>query len=66
MLAGKKNILKEDKKKANVLLINSSRSKLLYILLDLLDCGAITLDDLSDFSDKLKEDINSIYNHKNK
>lgn len=56
--------MKEDKKKAGVLVVDSSRSKLLYILLDLLDCEAITIDDLSDFSDELKEDINFIYNHK--
>lgn len=56
--------MKEDKKKAGVLVVNSSRSKLLYILLDLLDCEAIKLDDLSDFIDELKENINFIYNHR--
>ena len=57
-------VIEEDKKKAGVLVVDSSRSKLLYILLDLLYCEAITIDDLSDFSDELKEDINFIYNHK--
>lgn len=59
-------VIEEDKNTAGVLIVNSSRSKLLYILLGLLDCEVITFDDLSDFSDELKKEINFVYSHKNK
>ncbi len=43
-----------DKNKCGVV-IQKSRSKMLFDLYELLDEGAITLDDLNDFSDGLKQ-----------
>ena len=41
-----------------------SRSNLFYILLSLLNEGAITLEDLDDFSDDLKETVKSFFGRK--
>ena len=46
--------IKEDKKDCGVQ-CEKSRSNQLYIMLELLNEGAITMDDLKDFSDELKE-----------
>ena len=37
------------------------RSKLIFIMLELLNEGAITIDDLEEFSDDLKETIQYYY-----
>lgn len=47
----------EDYKSPGVLARDVSRSNMLWILLGLLRDGAITMDDLDEFSDELKEDI---------
>lgn len=39
-----------------------SRSNQFYIMLELLNEGAITIDDLEDFSDDLKETIKHFFN----
>ena len=44
----------EDKKRPGVM-AEVARSKMLYIILDLLQDGAITIDDLEGFSDQLTE-----------
>lgn len=41
--------------------MTNSRSKVIDNILDLLHEGAITLDDLSDFSEELQEKIKFIY-----
>lgn len=48
--------IKEDKKKAGVQ-VRMSRSNLTYNLISLLNEGAITFEDLEDFSDGLKETV---------
>ena len=48
--------IKEDRKRTGVI-AQISRSKMLYEILELLEDGAITLDDLDGFSDELKEVI---------
>ncbi|MBQ9301833.1 multidrug transporter [Butyrivibrio sp.] len=48
--------LKEDKKFKGVQ-VHMSRSEMIFNILDLLREGAITQDDLSDFSDELKDTI---------
>ncbi|MBO6307826.1 MAG: multidrug transporter [Oribacterium sp.] len=48
--------IREDKRATGVVVTNS-RSKMIDNILDLLHEGAITLDDLSDFSEELKEKI---------
>jgi hypothetical protein len=52
--------IREDKRATGVVVTNS-RSKMIDNILDLLHEGAITLDDLSDFSEKLQERIKFIY-----
>lgn len=47
----------EDYKSPGVLARDVSRSNMFIILLGLLRDGAITMDDLDEFSDELKEDI---------
>lgn len=54
------NRIREDKRATGVV-VNNSRSNMISNILDLLHEGAITLDDLSDFSDELRERIKSIY-----
>ena len=49
-----------DKRDTGVVVTNS-RSKVIDNILDLLHEGAITLDDLSDFSEELQEKIKFIY-----
>lgn len=48
--------IKEDKKKAGVQL-RMSRSNLIYNIMSLLNEGAISFEDLEDFSDRLKETV---------
>lgn len=48
--------IKEDKKKAGVQL-RMSRSNLIYNIISLLNEGAISFEDLEDFSDGLKETV---------
>ena len=48
--------IKEDKKKAGVQ-VRMSRSNLIYNLISLLNEGAISFEDLEDFSDGLKETV---------
>ena len=43
------------------MVVTNSRSKIIDNILDLLHEGAITLDDLSDFSEELQEQISFIY-----
>ncbi len=50
----------EDKRTTGVVVTNS-RSKMIDNILDLLHEGAITLDDLSDFSEELQEKIKFLY-----
>ena len=52
--------IREDKRATGVVVTNS-RSKMIDNILDLLHEGAITLDDLSDFSEELQERISFIY-----
>lgn len=51
--------IKLDKKKPGVL-ISPSRSQMLYDIIQLINDGAITMDDLSDFSDELREQVEFI------
>ena len=53
--------IKEDKKDCGVQ-CEMSRSNQFYIMLELLDEGAITIDDLEDFSDDLKETLKHFFN----
>lgn len=48
--------IKEDKKKAGVQM-RMSRSNLIYNLISLINEGAISFEDLEDFSDGLKETV---------
>lgn len=50
------NRIRKDKKDCGVQ-CEMSRSKQLFVMLSLLKEGAITLDDLEDFSDELKETV---------
>lgn len=50
--------IKQDKKKASVLL-DSRKSILVYNILNLIDEGTITMEDLDAFSEELKEVIRS-------
>ena len=52
--------IREDKRATGVVVTNS-RSKMIDNILDLLHEGAITLDDLSDFSEELQEKIRFLY-----
>ncbi len=52
--------IREDKRATGVVVTNS-RSKMIDNILDLLHEGAISLDDLSDFSEALQERIEFIY-----
>lgn len=52
--------IREDKRATGVV-VNNSRSNMIGNILDLLHESAITLDDLSDFSEELRERIKSIY-----
>ena len=54
------NRIREDKRATGVV-VNNSRSNMISNILDLLHEGAITLDDLNDFSEELRERIKSIY-----
>ena len=53
--------IKEDKKDCGVQ-CEKSRSNQLYIMLELLNEGAITMDDFKDFSDELKEKMKHFSN----
>jgi len=48
--------LKKDKHKAGVQ-VEMSRSNLIYNILSLMNEGAVSFDDLEDFSDELKETV---------
>ena len=52
-----RNKIYDDYKSPGVLARDVSRSNMFIILLGLLRDGAITMDDLDEFSDELKEDI---------
>ena len=52
--------IREDKRATGVV-VNNSRSNMIGNILDLLHEGAIMLDDLSDFSEELRERLKSIY-----
>ena len=52
--------IREDKRATGVVVTNS-RSKMIDNILDLLHDGAVTLEDLSDFSEELQEKIRFIY-----
>lgn len=52
--------IKEDKKDCGVQ-CEMSRSNQFYIMLSLLNEGAITMDDLDDFSDDLKDTLQHFY-----
>lgn len=51
--------LREDKKKSGVC-IEMSQSKMIYNILDLINEGAIMVDDLNEFSEELQESIKRI------
>lgn len=48
-------------KRATGVVVTNSRSKMIDNILDLLHEGAITLDDLSDFSEELQAKIRFLY-----
>lgn len=48
--------IKEDRKKTSVQL-EMSRSKLIYNIISLINDGAISFEDLEEFSDELKENV---------
>ena len=50
-----------DDKRATGVVVTNSRSKLTDNILDLLHEGAITFDDLSDFSEELQEKVSFLY-----
>lgn len=54
------NKIREDKKDCGVQ-CEMSRSNQFYIMLSLLNEGAITMDDLNDFSDDLKDTLKHFY-----
>jgi hypothetical protein len=53
--------MKKDKKKAGVLITDMSRSNMIFITMQLLDEKVITMDDLADFSEGLKERLEFLY-----
>jgi len=53
--------IKKDKRCPGVLITEDSRSYMLENILGLLSCGAIGLEDLSGFSDELKEQVEFIF-----
>ena len=52
--------LRQDKRNPGVLITEMSRSKMRTNLLQLLSGEVITADDLADFSDELREDLNRV------
>ena len=56
--------IREDKRATSVVVTNS-HSKMIDNILDLLNEGSITLDDLSDFSEELQEKIKFLYSRGN-
>ncbi|MBE0450900.1 MAG: hypothetical protein IBX70_08645 [Clostridia bacterium] len=52
--------IKLDKKKPGVIL-NLSKQEMLFDIIRLINDGAITMDDLSDFSDELRNQVNEFY-----
>ena len=55
--------MKKDKKKSGVIVYDMSRSNMVSEILELLKEKAITLNDLSDFSDDLKNYIIFVSSH---
>ena len=53
--------MKKDKKKTGVLITDMSRSNMIFIIMQLLDEKVITLDDLADFSEGLRERLEFLY-----
>ena len=53
--------MKKDKKKAGVLITDMSRSNMIFIIMQLLDEKVITMDDLADFSEGLRERLEFLY-----
>ncbi len=53
--------MKKDKKKSGVLIADMSRSNMIFIIMQLLDEKVITLDDLAEFSDDLRERLEFLY-----
>lgn len=53
------SLIKKDKHKPGVI-IEMRKSEMIYNIIELLNDNVISLDDLNDFSDELKENINSI------
>ncbi|MDW7662913.1 MAG: hypothetical protein SCL54_16045 [Bacillota bacterium] len=54
------NRIKQDKKKPGVI-INIRKQEMLFEIIRLINDGAITMDDLSDFSDELRNQVNGFY-----
>ena len=52
--------IKEDRKDAGVIIHDMSRSHMLFNLIDLINCEAITPDDLTDFSEELQDHMKLI------
>lgn len=52
--------IKEDRKKTGVQL-EMSRSKLIYNIISLINEGAISFEDLDEFSDELKETVSAFF-----
>ncbi len=50
-------IIEKDKHNPGVLIVNPRRSRLFFIMLDLINNEVITFEDLEEFSDELKESI---------
>ena len=53
--------INSDKRDTGVMVKDMSRSRMTTIIMDLLNEGAITIDDLSDFSEDLKELMRRFY-----
>ena len=53
--------INSDKRDTGVMVEDMSRSRMTTIIMDLLNEGAITIDDLSDFSEDLKELMRRFY-----
>ncbi len=49
--------IKRDKKKAGVMITDMSRSNMMFIIMQLLNEKVITIEDLADFSDELKDHL---------
>ena len=49
--------IKKDKNNPGVLIVSPSRSKLFFILVDLINDGVISFNDLKDFSNKLIDNL---------